>query len=171
LKKVGLGGGEYAPSRPLNADIGEPEPRPDDAKDAIESRRCDGLSSTVGSVTGELEGVDFHLSGVVEGELLAVQATARARQLVLTLAKAAAVSDCFNRSAYPHILGDASTGLVGGLTLAELTPDDREGLAIAADEGVAGVAGDGGVSMALWFVIPRQTVLARREVMPLSAGM
>jgi len=94
-----------------------------------------------------------------------------ARQLLLAFAREAAASESFSFSAYPHILGPGNVCvLVFGLLSIDGTVDgeeevdsnecDREG------SGVKGVSGDGGTSIALWFVIPRHTLLASRDVIP-----
>jgi hypothetical protein len=97
-----------------------------------------------------------------------------ARQLVLTFAKEAAASESFNFSAYPHILGPADVGEGEGLASGLIPIDgnvdgeedadggecDKEGV------GDRGVRGDGGTSIELWFVIPRQTLVASRDVKP-----
>lgn len=105
-----------------------------------------------------------------------------ARRLELTLAKVAAASESFSFSAYPQILVDAEVGVPAwepaDSSLA--TDDDREGRGGCGEGGCGdgdreiagdkGDSGDGGASIDDWFVIPLQTVLAKRDVNVLGLG-
>jgi hypothetical protein len=95
-----------------------------------------------------------------------------ARQLLLTFANEAAASESFNFSAYPHMFGPdevvrgcselfSFAGFIDGEEDADIGGCFEEG-------GVNGIKGDGGTSIELWFVIPRQTLLASRDVIPVE---
>jgi len=165
-KNAGRGGGEYT---------------------SLRSIRNDSLRLSSGSVIGLcIHGFQAAVLGgssdvVLVGDSASVlpafflrafhASIAFARQLLLAFAREAAASESFSFSAYPHILGPGNVCvLVLGLLSTDGTVDgeeevdsnecDREG------SGVKGVSGDGGTSIALWFVIPRHTLLASRDVMP-----
>jgi hypothetical protein len=163
-KNAGRGGGEYTLLRSIAGS---------------DSRR---LSS------GSIMGLSFHeLQGAVRGGssdvvlvgdsdsvwsaffLRALHASiAFARQLLLTFAKEAAASESFSFSAYPHIFwpeGEGEEGLVGSVSIDGNVDGEEDGDGDGW-AGVNGVRGDGGTSIELWFVIPRHTLLANRDVIP-----
>lgn len=96
-----------------------------------------------------------------------------ARQLLLTFAREAAASESFSFSAYPQILGpvDVDKGLGSGVAssggIGDKNEDgDNNGEFEEEAAGDKGVKGEGGTSIEDWFVMPRQTVLAKRDVIP-----
>ena len=164
-KNAGRGGGEYTPLRSIRDDSLRL------SSGSIIGLCIHGFQAAVLGGSSEVVLVGDNISVLPAFFLRAFHASiAFARQLLLAFAREAAASESFSFSAYPHILGPGNTcvlvfglsidGTVDGEEGADSNERDREG------SGVKGVSGDGGTSIALWFVIPRHTLLASRDVIP-----